>query len=146
MLYSSIRGSCRDTDTDTHTAARSHLSVTLSLRYSMCSLTQTDLGEVELERIVGGQRHHESSGQILRQGVAVVAQEQAVVAQRRHGDANLSQVIKVLQDRGLTENRPPRDLSAHISPGGNRASFVFTFLRRRPWEMFSDNMKPDTRW
>lgn len=69
----------------------------------MCRLTQTDLGEVELERIVGGQRYHESSGQILWQRVAVVAQEQAVVAQWRHGNADLGQVIKVLQDRGLKD-------------------------------------------
>lgn len=71
----------------------------------MCRWSQADLGEVELERIVSGQRDHESSGQILWQRVAVVAQEQAVVAQRRHGNANLSQVVKVLQDRGLTGGR-----------------------------------------
>lgn len=112
----------------------------------MCRLTHTDLGEVELERIVGGQRDHESSGQVLRQRVAVVAQEQAVVAQRRHGNADLSQVIKVLQDRGLTHNRRPHYLRPPVPPGDARVGLVFTFLRSRPWEMFSDSMKPETRW
>lgn len=42
----------------------------------------TDFGEVELKRVIGGQGDHEASGQILRQWVAVVAEEQAVVAQR----------------------------------------------------------------
>lgn len=31
----------------------------------------------------------------------MIAEEQAVVAERGHGDADLSQVIQVLQDRGL---------------------------------------------
>lgn len=31
----------------------------------------------------------------------MVAQEQTVVAQGRHGDADLGQVVKILQDRGL---------------------------------------------
>lgn len=61
----------------------------------------TDLGEVELEGIVSGQRHHEASGQVLWQWVAMVTEEQAVVTQRGHGDANLSQVVEILQHRGL---------------------------------------------
>ena len=44
--------------------------------------TPTDLGEVELKRIISGQGDYEASGQILRQGVAVVAKKQAVVAKR----------------------------------------------------------------
>lgn len=61
----------------------------------------TDLGEVKLEGIIGGQRDHQTSGQILHQRVAVVTKEEAVVAQWRHGNANLSQVVKILQNRGL---------------------------------------------
>lgn len=68
----------------------------------MCtSSCQSDLGEVELERIISGQRDHETPGQVLWQRVSMVAQEQTVVAQWRHGDANLGQVVKILQDRGL---------------------------------------------
>lgn len=65
------------------------------------SSCQSDLGEVELERIVSGQRDHETPGQVLWQRVSMVAQEQTVVAQRRHGDADLGQVVEILQDRGL---------------------------------------------
>lgn len=41
----------------------------------------TNLGKVELERIISGQGDHKASGQILWQWVAVVTEEQAVVAQ-----------------------------------------------------------------
>jgi hypothetical protein len=61
----------------------------------------SDLGEVELQGIICGQRDHEATGQVLRERVPVVAEEQAVVAERGHGDADLSQVIQVLQDGGL---------------------------------------------
>jgi hypothetical protein len=40
----------------------------------------------------------------------VVAEEQAVVAERRHGDADLSQVVQVLQHRGLEERREGEEL------------------------------------
>lgn len=62
---------------------------------------QTYLGEVKLQRVVCGQRHHEASGQILWQRVAMIAEEQAVVAERRHGDADLGQVVQILQHRSL---------------------------------------------
>lgn len=65
---------------------------------------------MELQGVVSGQRDHESSGQVLGQRVSMVAQEQAVVAQRRHGDANLGQVVKILQDWGLSSmQRDSRD-------------------------------------
>lgn len=67
----------------------------------MVSPSNTHLGEVELERIISGQGDHEPPREVLGQGVAVVAQEEAVVAQRGHGNANLSQVVQVLQNRGL---------------------------------------------
>lgn len=43
---------------------------------------RTDLGEVELKRIISGQGDHEAPGQVLGQRVAMVAQEQTVVTQR----------------------------------------------------------------
>lgn len=64
-------------------------------------LPGADLGEMELQGIVRGQRDHEAAGQVLGERVPVVAEEEAVVAERGHGDANLGQVIQVLQDRGL---------------------------------------------
>lgn len=59
------------------------------------------LGEVELEGVIGGEGDHEPPREVLGQGVAVVAEEEAVVAQRGHGDADLRQVVQVLQHGGL---------------------------------------------
>lgn len=61
----------------------------------------TDLGEVELQGVIGGEGDHETTRQVLRKGVAVVAEEEAVVAEWRHGNANLGQVVQILQDRSL---------------------------------------------
>lgn len=61
----------------------------------------TDLGEVELQRVVRGQRDHEAPGQVLWQRVAMVAEEQAVITERRHGDAYLGQVVQILQHWSL---------------------------------------------
>lgn len=63
---------------------------------------------MELQGVVGGQRHHEASGQVLWQRVSVVAQEQAVIAEWGHGDADLSQVVQVLQYGSLEEHRAGR--------------------------------------
>ena len=72
-----------------------------NLVYIPTSFFHTDLGEVELKGIISGQRDHETSGQVLRQRVAMVTEEQAVVTQWWHGNANLSQVVKILQHGGL---------------------------------------------
>lgn len=63
----------------------------------------TDLSEVKLQGVISGQGDHEASGQILRQRVTMVAEEQAVIAERRHGDAYLCQVVQILQHRSLEE-------------------------------------------
>ena len=55
------------------------------------------LGEVELQRVVGGERHHEPPGEKLWQWVTMVVEEERVVAEWRHGDADLCQVEEVLQ-------------------------------------------------
>ena len=62
-----------------------------------------DLGEVELQGVVCGQGDREAPGQVLQEGVAVVAEEQAVVAERGHGDAHLGQVVQVLQHGSLEQ-------------------------------------------
>lgn len=59
------------------------------------------LSEVELQGVVCGQRDHEASGQVLRQRVPMVAEKQAVIAEGRHGDADLRQVVQVLQHWSL---------------------------------------------
>lgn len=61
----------------------------------------TDLGKVELQGVIGGEGDHETTRQVLRKWVAMVAEEEAVVAEWRHGNANLGQVVQILQDGSL---------------------------------------------
>ena len=63
--------------------------------HSMCS----DLGVVELHGVISGQGNHQAFLVELQQGVLGVLQEQAVVAQGRHGDGDLGQDVQVLQHR-----------------------------------------------
>lgn len=65
----------------------------------------TDLGEVKLQRVVCGQRDHEASGQVFRQRVTMVAEEQAVIAERGHCDAYLGQIVQILQHRSLEAHK-----------------------------------------
>lgn len=62
-------------------------------------------GVMELHGIVCGQRHAQSFVQEFSERVLGVFQEQAVVAEWRHGDWNLSQVIQVLQNWALWEDK-----------------------------------------
>ena len=50
------------------------------------------LGEVELQGVVWGQRDEQPPRQVLGQGVAVVVEEQGVVGQGGHGDADLGKI------------------------------------------------------
>jgi len=70
---------------------------------------------VELERIVGGQRDEQTSSEELGQRIAVIVEKQRVVAQRRHGDADLRQVIQVLQHRRLTHTHTHTHTHATIT-------------------------------
>lgn len=56
---------------------------------------------MELHGVVGGQRDHQAFLVELQQGVLGVFQEQAVVAERGHGDGDLGHEIQVLQHRTL---------------------------------------------
>ena len=53
--------------------------------------------EVELQRVISGQGHDEASGVELRQRVLVVVQEEGIVAERRHCNANLREIVQILQ-------------------------------------------------
>ena len=46
---------------------------------------------MELEGVVGGDGDVEAPGKVVRQGGAVVGQEEGVVAERAHGDAHLDE-------------------------------------------------------
>lgn len=56
---------------------------------------------MELQRVVSTERDPQAAREEVRQRVAVVAQEQRVVAERGHRDVDLRQVIHVLQHRYL---------------------------------------------
>ena len=53
-------------------------------------LHQRFLGEVELERVVSGERHVEPPGQIVRERGTGIVEEQTVVTQWGHRDTDLS--------------------------------------------------------
>lgn len=80
MLYSSIRGSWGSISRKHVRVAQFDLTVEADVSHARSC--RSHLSEVELQRVVSGQRDHESSGQVLGQRVSMVAQEQAVVAQR----------------------------------------------------------------
>ena len=56
----------------------------------------THFSIVELQGIISGEGYQEATGKVFWEGVAVVVQEQRVVAQRGHGDTYLGQVVEVL--------------------------------------------------
>lgn len=60
---------------------------------------------MELHGVVGRQGHTQALLEELLERVLGVLQEQAVVAQRRHGDGDLGQVVQVLQHRTLGKER-----------------------------------------
>ena len=64
---------------------------------------------MELQRVVGAQANVQPCSEKLRQRVPLVRQEQRVVAQRAHGDADLLQVEQVLECGHLSQENPVRD-------------------------------------
>lgn len=56
---------------------------------------------MELHGVVRGQRHHQALLVELQQRVLGIFKEQAVVAERRHGDWDLGQEVQVLKHRTL---------------------------------------------
>lgn len=68
----------------------------------------SDLGVVELHGVVGRQRHTEAFVEEFTQRVLGVLQEQTVVAQRRHGDGHLGEVVEVLEHGTLRRRKHER--------------------------------------
>lgn len=64
----------------------------------------THLCVVELHGVVSGQRHTQAFVQEFSEGILGVFQEEAVVAERRHGNWHLGQVVEVLQNRALKKD------------------------------------------
>lgn len=65
----------------------------MRIQEGVCS----NLGVVELHGVVSGQRDHEAFLVELQQGILGVLQEQAVVAERGHGDGDLGKEVQILQ-------------------------------------------------
>ncbi len=61
-----------------------------------CRSKPTNLGKVELQRVVRAQADIEPRLEKVRQGISLVRKEESVVAQRAHGDADLFEVEQVL--------------------------------------------------
>lgn len=59
-------------------------------------LKPTDLGEMELQGVVSAQTNIQPCLEEIRQGVPLVREEQSVIAQRTHSDANLLQIEEIL--------------------------------------------------
>lgn len=69
-------------------------------------------GESKLQRIIGGQGHVEPSLEEAGTGVFVIGQEQCVVTERRHCNADLVQVVQILQQRHLSQQDTMADAVA----------------------------------
>jgi ribosome maturation factor RimP len=54
---------------------------------------------VKYERVIGRQAHVQTSAEKNWEGVLADCEEQRVVAERRHSDADLRQVVKVHERR-----------------------------------------------
>ena len=57
---------------------------------------------MKLQGIVGGQGNVEASGQVVRKRITGVGEEERIVAQGTHGDADLREVVQILQHRRLS--------------------------------------------
>lgn len=72
-------------------------------------LEQRLLREVELQRVIRTQADVKASLEELRYGVTLVSEEERVVTERAHGDADLLEIKEVLQCRNLAQEDAVRD-------------------------------------
>mmetsp|Transcript_12255 Transcript_12255/g.51590 ORF Transcript_12255/g.51590 Transcript_12255/m.51590 type:complete len:756 (-) Transcript_12255:852-3119(-) len=75
-------------------------------------------GEVDLQRVVRAQRNEQPACQKGRQRVLVVIQEERVVGQGAHAQADLGEVEHVLQPRALAQIDAVRDVVGQQERGG----------------------------
>ncbi len=66
-------------------------------------LDQRFSSEMDLQRVVCRQGHLQASRKELWKGVSVVVQEEGIVGQGAHAQANLGHVVQVLETRRLSE-------------------------------------------
>ena len=78
----------------------------------------TYLGEVELQRVVCAQTDVQPNLEEVWERVSLVSQEECVVTERAHGQADLLQVEKVLESRDLAKEDTMGDrMSEQIGRG-----------------------------
>jgi len=53
---------------------------------------------MDLEGIVGGERYREAPGEVGREGVAMVVQEEVVIGERAHAQTNLQAGLLTLSN------------------------------------------------
>ena len=77
---------------------------------------------MKLEGVVSGQRDEQASREVVGEGITMVVKEEVVVAEGRHGNPHLGQVVQVLQGRHLqhgvhweTGTQRMAESSSHIS-------------------------------
>ena len=58
---------------------------------------------MQLQGVVRGQGHVEAAREVDLEGVAIVVEEELVVAEGAHGDAHLHEVVQVLHPGGLAQ-------------------------------------------
>ena len=85
---------------NTHRSAN-HMVEKLFTATQLTTVTNCHLCEMKLQWVVGGKRDDQSSGKVVRKGVAVIGEKEAIVAQGRHRKANLMKVVEILQNWNL---------------------------------------------
>ena len=65
----------------------------------MCTDKLSYSSEVELKGVVGRECNDQTTGEKFRKRIPVVIEKERVVAERRHGDSDLAQIVQILQHR-----------------------------------------------
>lgn len=99
--------------------------------------------ESKLQRIIGGQGHVEPTLEEAGARVLVVRQEQRVVTERRHCDADLVQVVEVLQQRHLAQQDTVADAVAAQEADGQMIGVTsLTAVRTKDESVESSALPP----
>jgi len=82
----------------TSTAKFKELLIFLKTWVCDLQVTVTDLCKMKLKRIVGGEGDEKAASEEFTQRIAMITEKQWIVAERRHGDADLCNVIQILKN------------------------------------------------
>ena len=68
---------------------------------------------MKLKGIVRGQTYAQPSSKVLWKRIAMVVEEKRVVAERWHRDADLRQVVQILEHRDFSQQQAVRNILRH---------------------------------